>query len=253
MTHRKAWEQQMIYLMMIDAEEDKQKFAILYETYRHLMMKVALNVLKDTFLAEDAVHEAFIKIAKNMEKIGEIDATVTKRYLLTITKNATIDIYRKRNHQFQREIYVDELEECNVPVTYAETDVDDGILDILRCLPVKYRDVFLLKYSGNMGNDPNATNRDVIGNFDVEIKLDKNGRLRLNLFSHATDSYSNSLDYSQRNGVGIVYQQGFDSFRQLFRKRTPEEKESRRQIKELEKLQRAERHKKAKANANTIN
>ena len=57
MTHRKAWEQQMIYLMMIDAEEDKQKFAILYETYRHLMMKVALNVLKDTFLAEDAVHE----------------------------------------------------------------------------------------------------------------------------------------------------------------------------------------------------
>ncbi len=136
MTHRKAWEQQMIYLMMIDAEEDKQKFAILYETYRHLMMKVALNVLKDTFLAEDAVHEAFIKIAKNMEKIGEIDATATKRYLLTITKNATIDIYRKRNHQFQREIYV-----------------DDGILDILRRLPVKYRDVFLLKYSGNMDND----------------------------------------------------------------------------------------------------
>ena len=81
-----------------------------------------------------------------------------------------------------------------------------------------------------------------------EIKLDKNGRLRLNLFSHATDSYSNSLDYSQRNGVGIVYQQGFDSFRQLFRKRTIEEKESRRQIKELKKLQRAERHKKAKAN-----
>ena len=71
-----------------------------------------------------------------MEKIGEIDATATKRYLLTITKNATIDIYRKRNHQFQREIYVDELEECNVPVTYAETDVDDGILDILRRLPV---------------------------------------------------------------------------------------------------------------------
>lgn len=51
-------------------------------------------------------------------------------------ENATIDIYRKQNHQFQREIYVDELEECNVPVTYAETDVDDGILDILRRLPV---------------------------------------------------------------------------------------------------------------------
>ena len=68
MTHRKAWEQQMIHLMMIDAEEDKQKFVILYETYRHLMMKVALNVLKDTFLAEDAVHEAFIKLRKTWKK-----------------------------------------------------------------------------------------------------------------------------------------------------------------------------------------
>ena len=143
----------MIYLMMIDTEEDKRKFVILYETYRYLMMKVALDILKDTFLAEDAVHEAFIKLAKNMDKIGETDVTETKRYLITITKNATIDIYRKRTHQFQREIYVDELEECNVPVTYAETDVDDGILDILKCLPVKYRDVFLLKYSGNMDND----------------------------------------------------------------------------------------------------
>ena len=46
MTHRKAWEQQMIYLMM----------------------KVALNVLKDTFLAEDAVHEAFIKLRKTWKK-----------------------------------------------------------------------------------------------------------------------------------------------------------------------------------------
>lgn len=143
----------MIYMMMIDTEEDKRKFVILYETYRYLMMKVALDILKDTFLAEDAVHEAFIKLAKNMDKIGETDVTETKRYLITITKNATIDIYRKRTHQFQREIYVDELEECNVPVTYAEADIDDGILDILKCLPVKYRDVFLLKYSGNMDND----------------------------------------------------------------------------------------------------
>lgn len=38
-------------------------------------------------------------------------------------------------------------------MTYAETNVDDGILDILRRLLVKYRDVFLLKYSGNMDND----------------------------------------------------------------------------------------------------
>ncbi|MGN0426581.1 MAG: RNA polymerase sigma factor [Agathobacter sp.] len=143
----------MIYLMMIDAEEDKRKFIVLYEKYRYLMMKVAFDVLGDNYLAEDAVHEAFIKIAKNMAKIGDVNSQETKRYLITITKNTTIDIYRKRSTQMKREIFVNELGENDLPLTYIETDIDNRILDILKNLPVKYRDVFLLKYSSKLDND----------------------------------------------------------------------------------------------------
>lgn len=142
----------MIYLMLIDAEDEKRKFVILYEKYRYLMFKVAHDILKDNYLAEDAVHEAFIKVAKNMEKIEDVNSNSTKRYLITITKNATIDIYRKRSTQMSREIFVDELEENEIPHTYMETDVDSQVLDILRSLPIKYRDVFLLKYSSKMEN-----------------------------------------------------------------------------------------------------
>ena len=143
----------MFYLMMIDTDESKRKFVVLYEKYRYLMMKVAYDVLGDNYLAEDAVHEAFIKVAKNMAKIGEADAQETKRYLITITKNATIDIYRKRKVQMKREIFVDELGEENLPLNYMETNLDNQILDILKNLPVKYRDVFLLKYSSKLDNN----------------------------------------------------------------------------------------------------
>jgi RNA polymerase sigma-70 factor (ECF subfamily) len=139
--------------MMMDAEEDKRKFVILYEKYRYLMLRVAHDVLGDHYLAEDAVHEAFIKVALNMGKIGDVNAQETKRYLITITKNATIDIYRKRRSQMNREIFVDELSENEVPLTYMETDVDNRVLDILKSLPVKYRDVFLLKYASKLDND----------------------------------------------------------------------------------------------------
>lgn len=139
--------------MMIDTEEDKRKFVILYEKYRYLMLKVAYDVLGDNYLAEDAVHEAFIKVALNMGKVGDVNTQETKRYLITITKNATIDIYRKRSTRMRREIFVDELNENEVPLTYVETDVDNRVLDILKNLPVKYRDVFLLKYSSKMDND----------------------------------------------------------------------------------------------------
>ena len=141
----------MIFLMMIDTPEKKRKFVILYEKYRYLMQKVATDILQDHFLAEDAVHNAFIQLAKNMNKINEIDSLATKRYLITITKNATIDMYRKRRTQMQREIYIDELEE-NTQLTYIETDVENSVLEILKNLPVKYRDIFLLKYSSNLEN-----------------------------------------------------------------------------------------------------
>ena len=52
----------------------------------------------------------------------------------------------------KREILLDELGENDMPLTYIESDVDNRVLDILKNLPVKYRDVFLLKYSSNMEN-----------------------------------------------------------------------------------------------------
>jgi hypothetical protein len=57
----------------------------------------------------------------------------------------------------------------------------------------------------------------------------------MNFFSHATDRYSNYLDESQRTGLGVAYQQDFNSFGELFRKKTPEQKAFDKKIKAEEK------------------
>ena len=141
----------LMYLQVIETNEEKRKFVIIYEKYRYLMFKVANDVLNDKYWAEDAVHEAFVKVAYHMEKIGEPDARETKRFLITITKNTAIDIYRKRNRQMKVEISTEILEKRE-EVFYVETETDNRILDILKNLPDKYRDVFLLKYSSNLDN-----------------------------------------------------------------------------------------------------
>ncbi|MCM1106970.1 MAG: sigma-70 family RNA polymerase sigma factor [Blautia sp.] len=138
-------------LVMVETPEDKRKFTVMYENYRHLMHKVAWNVLHDDYLAEDAVHNAFIHLAKNMDKIEDPMSISTKRYLIVLVKNSAIDIYRKRSRQMKKEIFVDELQEGET-VTYMETGMDNRVLDILKNLPVKYRDIFLLKYSAHMNN-----------------------------------------------------------------------------------------------------
>ena len=74
--------------------------------------------------------------------------------------------------------------------------------------------------NGNIGNkqySSGTTQNEVVGDIEIEIKLDRSGSFRLNLFSHSADQYTNYLDNSQRNGVGITYQTEFNTFKQFFR------------------------------------
>ena len=70
--------------------------------------------------------------------------------------------------------------------------------------------------NGNIGNKQTTiggTQNDVVGDVDVEIKVNRSGTMRFNLFSHSADIYSNYLDNTQRNGIGMTYQTEFNSLK----------------------------------------
>ena len=73
--------------------------------------------------------------------------------------------------------------------------------------------------NGNIGNRRmyGTTTDEVAGDIDIDIKLNKPGTFRLNLFSHSADQYTSFLDNSQRNGIGFAYQREFNSLGQFFR------------------------------------
>ena len=73
--------------------------------------------------------------------------------------------------------------------------------------------------NGSVGNKQYGSGgtQDVVGDIDIEIKIDRSGSFRLNLFSHSADSYTNYLDNSQRNGVGLTYQTEFNRFGQFLK------------------------------------
>lgn len=74
--------------------------------------------------------------------------------------------------------------------------------------------------NGNIGNRQYTngnSNSEVAGDVDIEIKLDRSGSLRLNLFTHSADQYSNYLDNSQRSGLGIAYQREFNKVSEVFK------------------------------------
>lgn len=130
----------LIYMMMIDSQEEQSKFEKIYKEYRGVMFYVANKILNNEHDAEDAVHQAFVKIAENIEKIEPPVCPKTKGFVVTIVENKAIDVYRKKNRhpviELQEEI-------TGIEVQYSG---ENGLARCILSLPPKYRECILLKY-----------------------------------------------------------------------------------------------------------
>lgn len=88
-----------MYMSFIDSEDDREKFEIIYHEYRKRMFSVAYSILHNNEDAEDAVHETFIRIAKNMKAIDDPRSQKTSAYVITAAKNNAINLFNKINER----------------------------------------------------------------------------------------------------------------------------------------------------------
>ena len=113
------------------------------------------------------------------------------------------------------------LQKLDIPIdlglNYQPNERGNDIFDVAVSTQLFNNRVVVNGSVGNRQYSSGGSQNDVVGDIDIEIKLDRSGALRLNLFSHSADQYTNYLDNSQRNGVGLTYQTEFNTFRQFFR------------------------------------
>lgn len=125
---------------MIDGPKDKIKFEQLYHRYCGLMFHVARKILNNDQNAEDAVSEAFLAIAKNINKISRICTHKTRAYVVIIVERKAIDIYRAKQRRGEAEF--DEAYEGAVILAPA----DNAAAQAMARLPDKYRELLYLKH-----------------------------------------------------------------------------------------------------------
>lgn len=101
----------LLFMALIDSEEDKNKFEIMYTTYQKKMWYAANEILHNESDAEDAVQSAFLKVARNMSKIGSPYSTETKYYLITAVQNVAYDMqYRSSHKKYEQSFDVEEYD-----------------------------------------------------------------------------------------------------------------------------------------------
>lgn len=130
----------MIYLQTIETGEDKTKFEQIYAEYRGLMFHVAYEVLHNEENAEDATHQAFVRIAENIRKVDMPVCPKTRSYVVTIVEHEAIDQYRRIKRRRTVPL-TDELH--GIEVAY---DGENALAACILKLPARYREMILLRY-----------------------------------------------------------------------------------------------------------
>lgn len=130
-----------IYLAILDNDADRELFGELYRRFYDKMMMVALRMLPSKPLAEDAVHDSFLKIIAHFEDLKAIPEDRRIYWIVSVTKNASIDLLRKE----RREVPVEDDDALTEPVSADEGEFH-MLVDLIRSMPEGYRRVLELRF-----------------------------------------------------------------------------------------------------------
>ena len=89
----------LIYLSIIEDVEDQNKFEQVYLRYKNLMFYVAHRILNDSQEAEDAVHDAFVRIAEHIDQVGEPDCPKTRGFVVIIVERVALNRLERRRRR----------------------------------------------------------------------------------------------------------------------------------------------------------
>ena len=140
-----------MFIYTFDTEGEKGKFEVIYYRYRDMLYMCALGIVKNSADAEDVLHDAFIKIAKNIKQIDDINSKSTAAYLAVITKNTAYDRLRRL-----KRLYETPIDDCFLAADdtlieeIAEKTEYEKLLAAVKSVPPPYNEVLFLHYVNEM-------------------------------------------------------------------------------------------------------
>jgi RNA polymerase sigma-70 factor (ECF subfamily) len=136
-------------MAMIDSECDRYDFEQLFLDNKLKAFRTAYKILHNEESAEDAVSEAFLKIAECFQKIHNLTSHEMSRYVVITVRNTAINMLKKESKS-ERVAYNDELAYDEIPQTdysYLHdcveqlSDTDREILYLRFTLELDYREI----------------------------------------------------------------------------------------------------------------
>ncbi|MBE6665033.1 MAG: sigma-70 family RNA polymerase sigma factor [Ruminococcaceae bacterium] len=136
------------YLFMLDTETEKRTFEQIYLKYHDDILKRTYRILRNDEDVKDVMQETWLRVLKSMELFCDKDEGTVKAYIMSIARNQSISVFRKRrkekalfNHCQSEELIDDEdlFSICE----------DEGISRVMECVDMlsdAQKDVIIMYY-----------------------------------------------------------------------------------------------------------
>lgn len=136
-----------LYMSLVDDEVSKIKIEEIYNNYKNQMFYAAYKILNDRSLAEDAVHDAFLGIAKNISKLNSFEPKRLRSYVITCARHAALMYLRKSaNYELVDINSLHHLADENGINKLNELETVDFATSIIKKLPAKYSETMYLHF-----------------------------------------------------------------------------------------------------------
>jgi RNA polymerase sigma-70 factor (ECF subfamily) len=147
----------MLFLLSFNTDIDQEYYyQLIYERYYKKVYRISYYILQSRQLAEDCTQETFLKVFKNIDRLQ--DKSKLESWISVITSNTAKAIYNKT----KKDINVIALEDIQMRInnvadtiqnpsdSYEYKELKEELKRAIKNLDGKYRDIFILNYSGHL-------------------------------------------------------------------------------------------------------
>jgi RNA polymerase sigma-70 factor (ECF subfamily) len=133
------------YLSMMNSGEDKALVEFLYNEYKQIMFKTAYAILHNRERAEDAVHDAFLRVINHLFRSYSCKENVS--YLVIIVRGIALNMVSKSNRQ--AELDEETPDGMSVEDSVLSELAYEEIVENIKALSPALRDIAYLSFVEN--------------------------------------------------------------------------------------------------------
>ena len=134
-------------LAILKSDAQRNEMSEFYEKHKKRFLSIALKILNNEEEMEDAVQDAFLKIADKPDKFFSLNEFNRIQYMCAVVKNVSLDIYNKRK-KVQTEPLTEDIVFQNEPNLIENLMLDDisnkELIDFIKGLPKLQQNVLVL-------------------------------------------------------------------------------------------------------------